>query len=341
MLIVFLFFFIPKISSLPSKLLITLLLTIVLFLFVGVVIIIIIRKIAEFLGIDDTKSKKDITINDYFPQSKKIDEPIKLENNFIEFDLVEEIVINKNNNFDTKPEPQYSKEFYEFDNWLKKLEDTEDNRERIVNYKSKCSVCGEKMDWNLEYCPTCGKKRNVIKSDFGICQICGEKMDKSANYCTLCGADPGEYIINFRGGKIPKYEADFLKDLERVSRRQFKIKKKVNEKMKMGFSVVDNHVNALCITYSEIERIPDSIINLKNLEILFVKWTKLETLPNLTSNLKSLSIINLEHNNIQNLPDSIYSLTSLEELYLKFNPIDDNTIGKLNLFREKGVKVIY
>ena len=57
--------------------------------------------------------------------------------------------------------------------------------------------------------------------------------------------------------------------------------------------------------------------------------------------MKSLRIIKLEHNNIHHLPESIYILNSLEEIYLKFNPIDDKTIGKLNLFNEKGVKVIY
>ena len=231
----------------------------------------------------DTKSKNDIAIDDFIPQFRKIDELIKSKNNSREFDLSEEIVIDENNNFDTKSEPQYSQKFYEFDNWLKKLEDNNDNSKKFLKNKSKCSVCGEKIDRNLEYCPICGQKReikrDIPKFNIGICQICGEKLDKSANYCTLCGADPREYIINFRGGKIPKYEADFLISLERASRGKFALMKKVNERMKMGFSVIDNHVNALCITYSEIKRIPDSIINLKKLEILIVKWTKLEILP--------------------------------------------------------------
>ena len=74
---------------------------------------------------------------------------------------------------------------------------------------------------------------------------------------------------------------------------------------------------------NKLASLPDSIGNLTNLEYLGLYSNKLETLPDSIGNLKNLGRLGLSFNRLAILPDSIGNLTNLKRLALNFNPISD------------------
>ncbi|KAK7945335.1 hypothetical protein WMY93_001063 [Mugilogobius chulae] len=74
----------------------------------------------------------------------------------------------------------------------------------------------------------------------------------------------------------------------------------------------------------ELERIPDAIFSLTNLQELDLKSNNIETIEEITSfqHLKRLTCLKLWHNKISNIPSSIGQVKSLEALHLNHNKLE-------------------
>ena len=81
------------------------------------------------------------------------------------------------------------------------------------------------------------------------------------------------------------------------------------------------------------EKIPDSLGNLENLEILDLSscYLKTDSFPNDLNNLKSLREVYLQHNNLNSIPKAFLQLNSIKKLILKKNNIRllNSSIGNL------------
>jgi len=82
--------------------------------------------------------------------------------------------------------------------------------------------------------------------------------------------------------------------------------------------------------------IPESIGNLKNLEILNIPRNSIDSLPKSIGKLKKLRELIMYYNNLTSLPDEIGNLKNLEILDFRLNNINDipETIGNLVNLRE-------
>ena len=70
------------------------------------------------------------------------------------------------------------------------------------------------------------------------------------------------------------------------------------------------------IHWWEIEKIPESIGKLTNLQSLDLSYTQISELPESIGNLTSLQSLNLDSTQISVLPESIWNLTRLQDLNL-------------------------
>jgi len=75
------------------------------------------------------------------------------------------------------------------------------------------------------------------------------------------------------------------------------------------------------ITIATLPSIPESIGNLKNIEILNLSNNKITSVPESIGNLETLRILNLNDNDLTSLPDKIGNLKNLEEFYFTYNDI--------------------
>ncbi len=90
----------------------------------------------------------------------------------------------------------------------------------------------------------------------------------------------------------------------------------------------------LNLEYLNLENIPSSIVNLKNLETLLLKSNQLTTFPASILYLKKLKKIDLSNNLLTSIPIEIAGLVNLEELNISHNPdleIPDFLFGLENL----------
>jgi len=82
-------------------------------------------------------------------------------------------------------------------------------------------------------------------------------------------------------------------------------------KLKFGFIAKNNQVLALDLHDKHLTKLPDSIGDLKQLEILHAYDTKLEQIPSIIGNLSRLTVLNLNSNRLKALPKEIGNLQSL------------------------------
>lgn len=88
---------------------------------------------------------------------------------------------------------------------------------------------------------------------------------------------------------------------------------------------------------NKVTSIPESIIELKNLEKLNLNNNELERLPESIGKCGALRLLSLAENNIKDLPDSICDLKELKLLDLTGNKIDELPVG---LWRLPGLEAI-
>ena len=97
----------------------------------------------------------------------------------------------------------------------------------------------------------------------------------------------------------------------------------------LGFISDKNHIVGLNLNSKELIGLPDSICNLTQLRVLYLRWNKLETLPENIGNLTSLRELYLASNQILSLPESIRQLKKLEVLIVRNNPLSEDDLTKL------------
>jgi len=128
-------------------------------------------------------------------------------------------------------------------------------------------------------------------------------------------------IITFRGAQVPKFEADVLQEIEKLTNKQFSKLKLIKYDTQMGFTAEYQRIIGIGLYKCGLLTLPESISNLKSLETLSLEDNKLTSLPESIGNLSSLKELWLDHNQLTTLPESIGNLSSLETLYLHNNEL--------------------
>lgn len=98
-----------------------------------------------------------------------------------------------------------------------------------------------------------------------------------------------------------------------------------------GVKINDNEITGLGLFQNQLQALPESVSNLKSLEILTLCSNQLSTLPKSISNLSSLRELFLYSNFLSTLPESIGNLKSLQVLDISHNQISTlpESIGNL------------
>ncbi|MHA1336379.1 MAG: leucine-rich repeat domain-containing protein [Promethearchaeota archaeon] len=128
-------------------------------------------------------------------------------------------------------------------------------------------------------------------------------------------------LVNFRGTKIHKFEADALGELESLTGKEFNPVNEIEWNTKMGFTVSNNFVTGIGLYKCGLTTLPESFWNLKSLQILGLGGNKFTTLPESIGKLSSLEELYLGGNQLTTLPESIGNLKSLEYLSLYNNKL--------------------
>lgn len=90
-------------------------------------------------------------------------------------------------------------------------------------------------------------------------------------------------------------------------------------------------LNILLLNNNFLKILPDSIGNLKSLLILNLYFNNLQTIPLSIGNLYYLITLNLNNNNLKLLPNSLLNLNNLETLNISFNELTYFPFYLLNL----------
>lgn len=136
--------------------------------------------------------------------------------------------------------------------------------------------------------------------------------------------------VNYFEGVLPKIERDVLIQLQRS------INDAIMELPELKYSdngyVGKEHVKQLSISNKEIYDLPETIEDLKFLEILKIHSSKLHSIPKSIGKLSHLQILDLDGNNLIFIPKEIGELKELKELILSENGIKrlPDSIGECN-----------
>ncbi len=92
------------------------------------------------------------------------------------------------------------------------------------------------------------------------------------------------------------------------------------------------HVKILNLSHNRLERIPENISILTNLQTLYLYENQLQSLPETFGQLSSLQHLELQYNKLKSLPDTFGNLSRLEYLNLGENQLESlpDTFGRLS-----------
>ena len=114
-------------------------------------------------------------------------------------------------------------------------------------------------------------------------------------------------------------EATAIRDLEDTLGKNLEILPSETKLDIPGFWLRGKQIIGLCIESSELEYLPDSIGNLKQMKWLYLLENNLETLPDSIGRCKSLELLDLRGNKLTSIPEAVGNLGRLEELMLSRN----------------------
>lgn len=89
------------------------------------------------------------------------------------------------------------------------------------------------------------------------------------------------------------------------------------------------HLNRLRVPNHSFTQLPETIGNLRDLEVLDLAGNRIHTVPPAIGELEKLRKLNLSGNSIESLPDSISRLKNLKVLELKDNPLAEGELRRL------------
>jgi len=130
--------------------------------------------------------------------------------------------------------------------------------------------------------------------------------------------------------KLVKLDGNFFKLWERetdVKRKNEIVCDEISYKSKNYVLDYNGNLVGLFINDMGINKIPQQVLQFKNLQILSLLNNKLSKLPKEISELKSLQSLDLSFNQLSELPKEISELKRLQELSLRYNKLSE--IGKL------------
>lgn len=128
---------------------------------------------------------------------------------------------------------------------------------------------------------------------------------------------------------ISQIDAQIIEDLGELVGEKIPLDRKVKEDT-FGYNIVGEKI-ILGLSNKELTSLPESIVNLKNLQALYLQNNQLTSLPDSIGNLTNLEKLNLENNLIRSLPESLGNLKNLEYLHLEGNQLTSlpKNLGKL------------
>ncbi|MHA1111711.1 MAG: leucine-rich repeat domain-containing protein [Promethearchaeota archaeon] len=110
-------------------------------------------------------------------------------------------------------------------------------------------------------------------------------------------------------------ELEFLNELEDSLDKKIPVLEHSSTE-KFGFKHQNNHVTHLLLSNCEIEKLPDSIANLRHLEVLHLHRNLLKDLQVELKHLQNLVELSIGQNPFESLPNWIGTFTNLKKLYL-------------------------
>lgn len=114
----------------------------------------------------------------------------------------------------------------------------------------------------------------------------------------------------------------FLELLEEYLETKFRLVETIENDCHYCFSIKENKIEGISLFHSDLESIPDFILNYKALSHLNLQNNCLPHLTDEICSLSKLNILNLSHNNLFHLPKSFGQLTNLQYLNLGSNKLD-------------------
>ncbi|MEJ2251311.1 MAG: leucine-rich repeat domain-containing protein [Candidatus Lokiarchaeota archaeon] len=113
-------------------------------------------------------------------------------------------------------------------------------------------------------------------------------------------------------------------------------------KFPTGITELTN-LRELKLVANEYKSLPDSLGNLKNLELLNLGFNRLTKLPNTFRNFENLRYLDISDNHFKSFPEVIFELKNLEILNIEGNPIPSSPdeINRLENLRELNIFVTH
>ena len=118
-------------------------------------------------------------------------------------------------------------------------------------------------------------------------------------------------VIDFRGFKLVKSDAEVIEDIEKTLNVMLKKGVQLGE-----YLIEGNRITRLNISSLVMKKIPESLKNLTALEELTLDIDEIENFGEIVPYLPSLELLNLCFKDSGSIPPSIGNLTSLRMLYL-------------------------
>ena len=157
-------------------------------------------------------------------------------------------------------------------------------------------------------------------------------------------SDKIEDIINFRGDPLLQSDAVVIQELESFLGARIKLVRQIQLSVELSFTSENFRVSGIGIYKSKLEKLPDSIGDLKMLKKLYVvgnimdfsNEVGLKKLPSSIGNLMMLEELNLYGNMLVELPNSIGQLNNLRFLDLSSNDLEKlpEAIGGLTSLKD-------
>lgn len=231
---------------------------------------------------------------------------------------IEDYIVKRTDQADISPSKKMDSDSREkLDYFVKLGKDSFNSKQyqkALIYYQEARKMCEKLLDVNL----TLEIDQLISQVETSISREPEEKLNR---------------IVFFRETSISQFEANALKELERITEQKFSLVDKGDYENEMGFFVENNRVIELGLYNCELSTLPELIENLKSLQVLHLGENRLSTLPESIGELKSLQKLYLFNNQANNLPESIGNLYSLNELDLNGNNFSTlpESIGQLKL----------
>lgn len=133
-------------------------------------------------------------------------------------------------------------------------------------------------------------------------------------------------LVEFRGTRILKEEADLIEELEAILK--IKMIKAHSDHLSLYrkdnfFTVRNNHINGISLYNLNLHEDPGILTQFNHLIHISFKFNNLRNVPKVIQEKRILESINLARNNFKTFPESIFHHSKLSSLNLSMNSIEN------------------